>query len=72
MRRPCAEGSSLEDHRQREQHGSYDDSGANLAAKPCPVRISMFHLYHLSKEDQQEQINVSYVQVACNRAFLIA
>jgi hypothetical protein len=48
-------GISLEDHRQREQHGSYDDSGANLAAKPCPVRISMFHLHHPSKEDQQEQ-----------------
>jgi hypothetical protein len=42
--------------------GSYNDFGANLAAKPCPLRISMFRLHRLSKEDQQEQIAVSYVQ----------
>jgi hypothetical protein len=63
---------SLEDHRSMNKTGSYNDFGANLATEPCPVRISMFHLNHLSKEDQQEQIDVSYVQVACNRAFLIA
>jgi hypothetical protein len=72
MRRPYAGFYQSGRSPHHEQNGSYNDFGANLAAKPCPVRISIFNLHHLSKEDQQEQINVSYMQVACNRAFLIA